>query len=342
MGTKANGTDMHSVTAKASGISRDHAKIINYARIYGAGQRFAQSLLRQFNPSMTETEASSKARKMFELTKGRKIFTLKPDFVNEEFANRAYSSFEVSKIAKLHGLPVGAMFNKGEWFGGSESAMFNRLEEIANSREPVTPFLNSRLSRALEKGDNDSAEKYLPTKINWVVQSGAVDFLHLMLVCMRWLMQDSARFCLSFHDEIRYLVPAKNRYNAALAMHITNLMTRSFCAQRLGMTDLPMSVAFFASVEVDTVLRKESSNECRTPSNPHGLHSGYGIPPGESLNIWQTVEKTGGTLNRFANCDKSQGLQRVTFYLSLFSYLEIEELQFTDRYLFVFLYKKEI
>lgn len=31
-GAKANGTDMHSVTAKAVGISRDQAKVINYAR----------------------------------------------------------------------------------------------------------------------------------------------------------------------------------------------------------------------------------------------------------------------------------------------------------------------
>lgn len=32
-GTKANGTDMHSVTAKAVGITRDQAKVINYARL---------------------------------------------------------------------------------------------------------------------------------------------------------------------------------------------------------------------------------------------------------------------------------------------------------------------
>lgn len=31
-GNKNSGTDMHSVTAKAVGISRDHAKVINYAR----------------------------------------------------------------------------------------------------------------------------------------------------------------------------------------------------------------------------------------------------------------------------------------------------------------------
>ncbi|XP_026669505.1 DNA polymerase subunit gamma-1, mitochondrial isoform X2 [Ceratina calcarata] len=294
IGTKSNETDMHSVTAKAIGISRNQAKIINYARIYGAGQRFAERLLKQFNPCMTDGEATSKSRKMFTMTKGKKIYELKSECVNE-LTDKQYSSYEAYKLATLHGKTVQEMFKKSKWIGGSESAMFNRLEEIAGSPHPVTPFLNCRLTRALENQANN--EKYLPTKVNWVVQSGAVDFLHLMLVSMKWLMKDNIRFCLSFHDEVRYLVPSRYKYNAALAMHITNLLTRSFCASRVGMKDLPMSVAFFTSVEVDTVLRKESENDCTTPSNPHGLKNGYEISPGESLDIWSTIEKSKGSVD---------------------------------------------
>ncbi|XP_003702316.2 DNA polymerase gamma, catalytic subunit tam [Megachile rotundata] len=293
MGTKSNKTDMHSVTAKAVGISRSQAKIINYARIYGAGQKFAERLLKQFNPRMTDTEAASKSRKMFTMTKGKKTYQLKPHFVNE-LEDKQYTSYEATKIAKLHGKTVQEMFEKYNWEGGSESAMFNRLEEIANSPCPATPFLNSRLTRALEGQPNN--DKYLPTKVNWVVQSGAVDFLHLMLVSMKWLMKDNVRFCLSFHDEVRYLVQSRYKYNAALAMHVTNLLTRSFCASRVGMKDLPMSVAFFSSVEVDTVLRKESENDCKTPSNPHGLKNGYEIPVGESLDVWTAIEKSKGRI----------------------------------------------
>lgn len=78
-GSKADGTDMHSVTAAAVGISRDHAKVINYARIYGAGQTFAERLLKQFNPTYSEAEAKSKAQKMFALTKGKRLFRLRKD-----------------------------------------------------------------------------------------------------------------------------------------------------------------------------------------------------------------------------------------------------------------------
>lgn len=293
IGSKANGSDMHSVTAKAVGISRDHAKVINYARIYGAGQKFAERLLKQFNPSLTDAQAAAKSRKMFTMTKGRRIHKLKKEFANSDLVSEPYETKNLFYLAKLYGKKPYEMFENGKWMDGSESAMFNRLEEIANSEKPVTPFLGSRLSRALE---NNDSENFLPTKINWVVQSGAVDFLHLMLVSMRWLMKDNARFCLSFHDEIRYIVPSRHKYNAALAMHITNLLTRSFCAQKLGINDLPMSVAFFSSVEVDTVLRKDSSQDCVTPSNPHGLEKGYQIPPGESIDIWKAIEKTQGSI----------------------------------------------
>lgn len=112
---------------------------------------------------------------------------------------------------------------------------------------------------------------------------------------MRWLMGSNIRFCLSFHDEVRYLVKDEYAYQAALAMHVTNLLTRSFCASKIGLNDLPLSVAFFTAVEVDTVLRKESQHDCKTPSNPQGLQTGYEIGPGESLDIYSAIEKAGGS-----------------------------------------------
>ncbi|CAH2002372.1 unnamed protein product [Acanthoscelides obtectus] len=302
-GNKTEGTDMHSVTAKAVGISRDHAKVINYARIYGAGQNFAERLLKQFNPTMSETEARSKARKMFDMTKGKKFYYLTREYVHE-FGDHPFTKWQAMELAKAHGKKVSEMFETSKWVGGTESAMFNRLEEIANSDRPTTPFLEGRLSRALEP-KSMSDDRFLPTKVNWVVQSGAADFLHLMLVCMRWIMGDNIRFCLSFHDEVRYLVKEKYRYKAALALHTTNLLTRSFCAHRLGLHDLPQSVAFFSSVEVDMVLRKESKQDCVTPSNPHGLKRGYGIDNGEAVDIYTAIEKAGGVSPRWYQFDDS-------------------------------------
>lgn len=50
-----------------------------------------------------------------------------------------------------------------------------------------------------------------------------------MLVAMKWLCEEhdiDARFCISIHDEVRYLVSSEDRYRAALALQITNLLTR--------------------------------------------------------------------------------------------------------------------
>ena len=49
------------------------------------------------------------------------------------------------------------------------------------------------------------AGQYFPSKVNWVVQSSAVDYLHLMLVATKWLIDAydiDARYCISIHDEV--------------------------------------------------------------------------------------------------------------------------------------------
>lgn len=63
---------------------------------------------------------------------------------------------------------------------------------------------------------------------------------------------------------------------------------------RIGLDDLPQSIAFFTTVEVDRALRKEAHMDCKTPSNPYGLSIGYGIPLGESLDIVTAINKANG------------------------------------------------
>lgn len=88
----------------------------------------------------------------------------------------------------------------------------------------------------------------------------------------------------------------EDQFRAALALQITNLWTRSMFAYQMGLRDLPQSVAFFSSVDIDTVLRKETHYDCKTPSNPYGLKQGYGIPFGSSYDICEILEKTKGSL----------------------------------------------
>ena len=78
---------------------------------------------------------------------------------------------------------------------------------------------------------------------NWVVQSSAVDYLHLLLVSMRWLMEEyniNGRLCLSIHDEVRYLVESSDAHKAAMALQLSNLFTRALFSLEIGIPDLPM------------------------------------------------------------------------------------------------------
>jgi DNA polymerase gamma 1 len=263
-GTKAAGSDLHSKTASILGISRDQAKVFNYSRIYGAGMRHAVLLLLQGNPSMLPEEAQKLAESLYASTKGKN--THRTD-----------------------------MFGRKFWFGGSESFVFNKLEEIALSNQPQTPALGCGVTYALSKEylPVEFGSDYMPSRINWVVQSSGVDYLHLLIVAMEHLIKKydiRARYLISVHDELRYLVSLEDRHRAALALQIANLWTRSMFAFRLGMDDLPQGVAFFSAVDVDHVLRKEPGMPCVTPSQQHP------IPPGESFDIAQTLEATRGSL----------------------------------------------
>lgn len=264
-GTKAAGTDLHSKTASILGISRDQAKVFNYSRIYGAGMKHAVLLLLQNSAGMMPEQAQKLAENLYASTKGKS--THRTD-----------------------------MFGRKFWFGGTESFLFNKLEEIALSGRPQTPALGCGVTDALSKEFLPAGfgSDYMTSRINWAVQSSGVDYLHLLIVSMEYLISKydiKARYLISVHDELRYLVKEEDKYRAALALQIANLWTRCLFAYKLGMDDLPQGVAFFSAVDVDTVLRKEVDMPCVTPSQPNA------IPSGESLTIAQVLEHTkGGSL----------------------------------------------
>ncbi|GAB0133320.1 DNA-directed DNA polymerase gamma mip1 [Epichloe bromicola] len=255
-GTKAAGTDLHSRTASILGITRNDAKVFNYGRIYGAGLKFAATLLRQFNPDLSEKETMDVASKLYANTKGTKT---------------------TRRI--IHSRPF--------WRGGTESFVFNKLEEFAEQERPRTPVLGAGITEAL-MGRFISKGAYLTSRINWAIQSSGVDYLHLLIVSMDFLVRRfniNARLAITVHDEIRYLVHEEDKYRAAMALQVANIWTRAMFAQQVGIDDLPQSCAYFSAIDIDHVLRKEVDMNCITPSHPTP------IDPGESLDIHALLDK---------------------------------------------------
>lgn len=255
-GTKAAGTDLHSRTASILGITRGDAKVFNYGRIYGAGLRFAAQLLRQFNPSLSDRETINTATKLYAATKG------------------------TQSERKM-------LYKRKFWRGGTESFVFNKLEEFAEQERPRTPVLGAGITEAL-MSRYVSKGGFLTSRINWAIQSSGVDYLHLLIVSMDYLIRRfniEARLAITVHDEIRYLVKDKDKYRAAMALQVSNLWTRCMFAQQIGINDLPQACAFFSAVDIDHVLRKEVDLDCVTPSHKTP------IPPGESIDIAQLLAR---------------------------------------------------
>lgn len=268
-GTKSAGTDLHSKTANILNISRDGAKVFNYSRIYGAGKPHAIQLLLQGDGKLTKEDADDLATNLYKQTKGAKAF-----------GGRKGQPGKTSYL----------------WHGGSESYLFNTLESIALMDRPTTPALGCGVTRALRKSFLDAGHSYLPSRINWVVQSSGVDYLHLLIVSMDYLIKKygiKARYLISVHDEVRYLAEEDDKYRTALALQIANAWTRALFCFNLGLDDMPQGIAFFSAVDVDHILRKETDMTCVTPSHPSALDCG------ESLDINAVLERTkGGKLGK--------------------------------------------
>ena len=255
-GTKAAGTDLHSKTAKILGISRNDAKVFNYGRIYGAGLKFASTLLRQFNPNLSEKETQEIASRLYKETKGTKT--------SRKVLN-----------------------DRSFWRGGTESFVFNRLEEFAEQERPRTPVLGAGITEALMRRYINKGG-FMTSRINWAIQSSGVDYLHLLIISMDYLIRRfniDARLAITVHDEIRYLVKEEDKYRGAMALQVANVWTRAMFSQQMGINDLPQSCAYFSAVDIDHVLRKEVDMDCVTPSNPEK------IPHGESVSITQLLDK---------------------------------------------------
>ncbi|KAL9102107.1 MAG: hypothetical protein Q9163_002711 [Psora crenata] len=255
-GTKSAGTDLHSKTAKILGISRNDAKVFNYGRIYGAGLKFASTLLRQFNSNLSDKDTLEIATRLYKETKG------------------------VKTLRK-------ALHDRSFWRGGTESFVFNRLEEFAEQERPRTPVLGAGITEALMRRYINKGA-FMTSRINWAIQSSGVDYLHLLIISMDYLIRRfniDARLVITVHDEIRYLVKEEDKYRGAMALQVSNLWTRAMFSQQMGIDDLPQSCAYFSAVDIDHVLRKEVDMDCVTPSHPAK------IPHGESLTIAELLEK---------------------------------------------------
>lgn len=245
LGKKEDKTDPHSAVALQQGIPRDLCKNEIYGALYGQGQKGNTDLLLRALPEKSASECEKLAKDFLTIFKGQKSR------------------------------------NTGRYLGGLASDAFNVMETIADSRQPTTPVLKAKLSKALA-----GIKDFKPTRVNWVIQSSGVDFRDLLVLYVRYLFDRlgiRGRLLMTIHDEIRTLVHKEDIMLATYALQIAHLLTRAAFIDQLDLDCIPAGVAWFSEVDVDWVLRKNPADPCLTPSQKEPLAPGITIRPKDLL-----------------------------------------------------------
>jgi DNA polymerase gamma 1 len=233
-GSKEDGTDMHSMTAKTIGISRAIAKGCNYGMLYGSGVKTLAATIRKGNKSISTKDAEKMGKKLIATKKGRK------------------ASQDSSNLV-----------------GGSDSYAYNEMSRIANSQVPRNPLSGTKMSTAFRPEVVGS--DYFTMRNNWVIQSTGSAMLHGFLTAMEHLTRlynVRARFCMSVHDSVLFMCEEKDADLVSALYQVAHLWSWSWLRFNYGICEMPHANAWFSSIEVDKIFRKAATAGTTTVSQP--------------------------------------------------------------------------
>jgi DNA polymerase gamma 1 len=157
-GHKDNKSDPHYVLAFIANITRQVAKNVNYAVIYGGGMGTVTNTVHTGNRLMQRAEAVNVAEMILEKKKGKKLFDRNnPDCPITQFE------------------------------GGCDSDSFNFMEKLIMTNRPATPMLGRIQSEALHWRNLSTPGQYKTNRINWTIQCSGTDMLATMITYSNYL-----------------------------------------------------------------------------------------------------------------------------------------------------------
>ena len=250
-GSKEKGTDAHTKLAKAINTSRDVAKPVNFAMLYGAGVRTIANTIKKTYKDRSAVQLKQFGNQALAFKKGRKT-------------------------------------PEGFYEGGSDSGCYNYMEGVAlRTKVPTLPCLGTKISTALRP--SAVGDDFHTGRINWTIQSSGAEMLAVILTATHWLARKfkiPAQFILSIHDELWWMAPEKYAETFCVVFQMGHLYSWARFQSSVKMCDVPLSRAFFSAVAIDDRLRK-SPNECTvTPSNKDGADE----PDGSEYSMAQMAE----------------------------------------------------
>lgn len=242
-GAKDDKTDMHSMTAKAIGISRAVAKGCNYGMLYGCGAKTLANTIRKGNKTISMKEAMEMGRKLIKIKKGEKASRLSQTLI-----------------------------------GGSDSYAYNEMARVANLPCPINPLSGTKMSTAFRP--SSVGTDFWTMRNNWCIQSTGSAMLHAFMTAMEWLIDKhglEAEFCMSVHDSILYLCPESQAEKVAVLFQIAHAWCWAWMRYNYEIYELPVANAWLSSIEVDHVFRKSATSSTTTVSQQTEERAGRSV-----------------------------------------------------------------
>ena len=233
-GSKEDGTDMHTMTAKTIGISRSIAKGCNYGMLYGSGVKTLAATIRKGNKNISVEDARRMGKTLIDKKKGKR-----------------YSNYS------------------SNFSGGSDSFAYNEMARIANSEIPRNPLSGTKMSTAFRP--QNVGKEFFTMRNNWVIQSTGSAILHAFLTAMEYLTQRygiKARFCMSVHDSVLYMCQESDADVVAALYQVAHLWSWAWLRYNYGICEMPHANAWFSSIEIDKIFRKAATASTVTVSQP--------------------------------------------------------------------------
>jgi DNA polymerase gamma 1 len=248
-GSKDDGTDMHSMTAKAIVISRTIAKGCNYGMLYGCGAKTLANTIRKGNKNIPMKQAVEMGNKLIKIKKGEK-------------ASRTSQTL----------------------IGGSDSYAYNEMARIANMPVPVNPLSGTKMSTAFRP--TSVGTDFWTMRNNWCIQSTGSAMLHAFMTAMEWLNKEyglDAEFCMSVHDSILYLCPESQAEKVAALFQVAHAWCWAWMRYNYDIYELPVANAWLSSIEIDSIFRKAATANTKTVSQQKSE------PDGQSRTIQELI-----------------------------------------------------
>lgn len=242
-GSKDDKTDMHSMTAKAIGISRAVAKGCNYGMLYGCGAKTLANTIRKGNKSIPMREAMEMGKKLIKIKKGEKASRLSQTLI-----------------------------------GGSDSYAYNEMARVANLSCPTNPLSGTKMSTAFRP--SSVGTDFWTMRNNWCIQSTGSAMLHAFMTAMEWLIEEyqlDAEFCMSVHDSILYLCPESQAKKASAILQIAHVWCWAWMRYNYEIYELPVANAWLSSIEIDKIFRKSADSSTKTVSQQKPEKDGQSV-----------------------------------------------------------------